>query len=140
MKLNQMLSNSVIITPSSLKRKLLKKISQNVMLNTKVITIEELRQKFYFTYDEQAIYYLMEKYGYQIDVAKMYISKMYEVEDNDFDSTKIKKIIELKKELIANKLLKVSDNFISFLKSKILLLYGWQLLTKNDEKLFLDRK
>ena len=84
------------------------------------MTINELRRKLYFDYDEQAIYYLMKKYGYLIDVAKMYIDRMYEVNIIDSKTPKIKKIIDLKEELIKENLLTFSPNFKEYLRNWIL--------------------
>ena len=128
-------ANAIIITPNNLKKTLLARLSNNDLTNTKVITISELRQKFYFNYDEQAIYYLMTKYGYVIDVAKMYLSRIYEVEEESFDNPKIQKIIDLKKELIENNLLIYSPNFIEYLKNKTILFFECQNLDKLDERM-----
>ena len=102
--------NSIIITKDSLKKFLLKRLS-NSLNNVKIITLTELRRKFYFDYNEQAIYYLMNKYGYCLEVAKMYIDRMYEVSECSFYSTKIQKILDLKIELDENKLLIYSNYF-----------------------------
>ena len=81
--------NSIIITPNNLKKTLLNKLSNTNLTNTKILTISEVRQKFYFTYNEKTIYYLMDKYGYVIDVAKMYLERLYEVGEESFNSQKI---------------------------------------------------
>ena len=43
-------NNAIIVTSANNKRKLLKKLNSTTLQNVKVITIPELRQKFYFTY------------------------------------------------------------------------------------------
>ena len=128
-------NNSIIVTPVDNKRKLLKELNSKTLQNIKVITILELREKFYFTYDESAIYYLMKKYGYLIDVAKMYLTRIFEVEVESSDNTKIQKIIDLKKELIENDLLIYSPNFKEYLKSKTVIFYECIFLDKLDEKM-----
>ena len=133
--MQELTNDSIIITPATLKKKLLKTLSKMNLQNTKIITLNELRQKFYFTYDEQAIYYLMNKYNYCYDVAKMYLSKLYEIEDNTFNSTKIEKIINLKKELQDNNLLKYSNNFIEYLKNKTIIFYECNYLDSIDKKI-----
>ena len=129
---------SLVIVPASLKKSFLRKISNNRLKNIKVMTTKELRQKFYFSYDEKAIYYLMKKYNYQIDVAKMYLSKCYEVDLDDDNNTKIKKIIDLKKELKENNLLTFSPHFIEYLKTKTVIFYECRFLDKLDKKLLDD--
>ena len=128
-------ANSIIIAPDNLKKALLKSMSKDTLSNIKVITLTEVRQKFYFNYDERAIYYLMEKYNYVIDVAKMYLSKLYEVNDNPFNSPKIQKIIDLKQELISNNLLKYSPNFIQYLKNKTIFFYECNNIDTLDKKM-----
>ena len=64
MKLLEIPSNSVIIVLDNLKKKLLKNLRDNPLKNIKIITINELRRKLYFDYDEQTIYYLMKKYSF----------------------------------------------------------------------------
>lgn len=129
---------SLVIVPASLKKSFLRKISNNRLKNIKVMTTKELRQKFYFSYDEKAIYYLMKKYNYQIDVAKMYLSKCYEVDLDDDNNTKIKKIIDIKKELKENNLLTFSPHFIEYLKTKTVIFYECRFLDKLDKKLLDD--
>ena len=66
----------IIIVKDNLKNKIIELINKDEGLNNiKIMSLEELKKKYYFCYDEQAIYYLMTKYNYQIDVAKMYLSK-----------------------------------------------------------------
>lgn len=127
--------NSIIITPSHKKNKLLKRLTSEPLKNYKILTTKQLRQNFYFTYDEQAIYYLMNKYNYQIDVAKMYLSRIYEVSNNSLNSPKIQKIIDLKKELIENNLLIYNTNFIEYLKTKDVIFYECNKIDKLDEKM-----
>ena len=138
MKESKIPANSIVITPANLKAKLLKKLNDNALSNIKVMTLPELRQKLYFTYNEQAIYYLMNKYNYLIDVAKMYLNRMYEVEDNSYDSSKIKKIIDLKQELIQNNLLIYTPNFIEYLKTKTIVFYECNYLDKNEQKMITE--
>ena len=132
------IENSIIVVPTELKKDILKNLRGQSLNNIKVITLVEMRKKFYFDYDNHAVYYLMKKYGYQYDVAKMYLSHLYEVEDNSFGSSKIKKIIDLKNELKDNKLLIYFPNFIEYLKTRTVIFYHCDLLDKLDEKLIGD--
>ena len=138
MKLLEIPSNSVIIVLDNLKKKLLKKLKDKPLKNIKIITINELRGKLYFDYDEQAIYYLMKKYGYLIDVAKMYIDRMYDVNINNSRTPKIKKIIDLKKELIKENLLTFNPNFREYLNDKTIIFYECNYLKKEDKKMLDD--
>lgn len=131
-------TNSVIITLPNLKRKLLKKISNASLKNIKVMTLSELREKFYFSYNERAIYYLMNKYGYVIEVAKMYLTRMYDVNITSSKIPKVQKIIDLKNELLDNDLLIFSPYFKEYLKRKTIIFYECQTLDKLDQKMLDD--
>ena len=105
-------TNTIIIVKNNQKKELIKQINQENLSNIKIISLEEFRMKYYFTYDNKAIYYLMKKYNYQLDVAKMYLSHLYEVKSEDFNSKKIKKIISLKEELLNNNMLITKNYFL----------------------------
>lgn len=130
----KMNKNSVIIIKDELKSNLLKEFSSNLN-NIKIITLRELRKMFYFDYNDQTIYYLMNKYEYCLEVAKMYIDRMYEVCEYSFNSTKIQKIIDLKRELDENKLLIYSDCFKDYLRTKNVIFYECINLDKLDIKM-----
>lgn len=133
-------NNSILIIPSIIKETTIKKLRQQNISNIKVMTMTELRKKYYFDYDEKAIYHLIKNYGYQYDVAKMYLSHLYEVEENDFNSPQIKKIIELKKDLIKQDLLIKNPFFKPYLKDKILIFYKCNPITKLDSKMIEELK
>lgn len=132
--------NSILIVPSIIKPKVLKEIRLQELKNIKILTLSELHKKFYFDYDDKAILYLMEKYHYQYDVAKMYLDRFYEVDTYDFGSPKIKKIIDLKKELDNHDLLIYFPSFREFIKDKNILFYGVEPLENLDIKMINDIK
>ena len=132
--------NSILIVPNILKNKILKKIRTKDLKNIKILTIEELRKKFYFDYTDKAVLFLMEKYNYQYDVAKMYLARLHEVGESDFGSPKIKKIIDLKTELKNEGLLIFQEGFRQFIKDKTLIIYDSSSLTKLDLKMIDELK
>lgn len=116
--------NALIITNDSSKYYLIKNINQlSNILNIKVITPRELIENYYFKYDEQAIYYLVNKYHIKYDIAKIYLSNMYYVNESS-SIEKINKIYTLKKELIDNNLLIVNGYYNEYLKSKKIIVYN----------------
>lgn len=127
--------NTIIIVKNNQKKDLIKNLSQTTLSNVKIISLEEFRKKYYFDYDNKTIYYLMKKYNYQLDVAKMYLSHLYEVGDENFNSSKIQKIISLKEELLKNNLLITNNYFSHYLKDKNIIVYNYQNLTKIDKKM-----
>lgn len=130
----------ILIVKSDIKNKIIEKLSNEGLLNTKVLSLEEVRDKYYFTYNERAIYYLIKKYNYQIDVAKMYLSNMKLVKEEDYDNNKIRKIIELKNELKENNLLIYNEGFKNYLKNKNIIIYNCYNLSKNDNILIDELK
>lgn len=138
MNISKIPNNSLIIIPNNLKIKILKKLNNHPLKNIKVMTINEVFQKFYFKFDDRAIYYLMKKYEFVYDVAKMYLDRMYEVKITSSKSPKIKKIIDLKKELQEEKLLIYSPNFIEYLKTKKVIFINCRYLDKLEQKLLED--
>ena len=126
MKLDFLQSNSVIIVPSSLKLLILKEVSRDKELfNIKYMTREEFIEKSTFSYDERAILYLMDKYGYDSDVIKTMISNMYYVEDKDYSNAKLNDLVKLKKELLEKNLLVTDKLFSKYLENKKIFVYGY---------------
>lgn len=129
----QIKDNTILIVPNLSKNKILKELSTQELSNIKVFSIQELQKKYYFDYDNKAIYYLMTQYHYSYDVAKMYLSHLYEVGQDDFGEPKIKKIIALKEELIANQLLYQTKNFKNFLENKNIIVYDSKFFQKKKK-------
>ena len=86
------LHNKIIILDDSSKKYLLDELS-NILINTKIITLNELLKGYLFSYDEKTIYYVCNKYNVCIDVAKKYLDSLYYIdEDNSNNNSSIKKI------------------------------------------------
>ena len=102
--------------------------------NYKVITLNELRKKFYYDYDNKAIFYLMKEFSYQYDVAKMYLSHLYEVPDKSIND-KINHIIKIKKLLENNNLLITHPLFKEYLTRQTIFAYNLYNISKLDKKM-----
>ena len=44
------------------------------ILNIKIMNLEEFKKRYFGYYDERAIYYLIDKYHYKYEIAKMYLN------------------------------------------------------------------
>ena len=124
--MNDLLLNddTLVITDNSNKEYLIKYISSlDKLVNTRIMTTKELIDNYYFKYSEQSILYLMQKYHYKADIAKMYISNMYYVNESS-KNKKINKVYELKQELIDNNLLEYNTQFKEYLNSKHIIIYN----------------
>ena len=104
--------HTILIVMNEDKKHLIKYFSENDLSCPKMFTITEFIDKYYFSYDERAIYYLKEKYHYNYDVALMYLSLFYFVSDDvDIDVEKVRWVKKLKKELQEEGLLFSSSYF-----------------------------
>ena len=93
--------NSIVIVPASVKNSLLKDLSRSSsLLNIKIITREEFLERSTFSYDVDAILFLMDKYKYDLNVCKIYLDNMKYVEYDNYDCNKLNDLYVLKKELL----------------------------------------
>ena len=108
----------LIICPNDLKMKILNEFAkEKELMNIKFMTKNEYLNKYYFNYDERALYYLMDKYNLNIDVAKVYLNNLYIIDEKkDYKEDKLKFLKEIKLELINNKLLEYSQSFKKYLE------------------------
>lgn len=117
-----MKDNTLLITPNEIKEEMILKItSENNLLDIKYISLEELYKKF-FNYDIKAIYYLMNKYKFKYEVAKVYLDNMFYVKD-DFDDDKLKLLLKLKKEVKEY----IITSRIDIYKNRNIVVYGYEL-------------
>ncbi len=126
---------TIIITTSELKKKILRENSKRqVFYNLKFYTFSELKKLLFFDYDNHAIAFIMQNYQVNIAIAQMYLRNMYFLKD--VDDTKVKFLLELKKELDEHNLLIYHANFKDFIKRQKIVVYGYPFLTA-EEKLIL---
>lgn len=128
----------ILVVKGNIRNKVIEEFNNYNLNNIKIMTLNEIKDKYYFTYDEKTIYYLIKKYNYQIDVAKMYLSKLINVNNNDFGNSKIRKIIDLKNELDNERLLIYNNNFRNYLKGKKIMIYNYYDISKSDNKLLME--
>lgn len=88
---DELRNNDLVITND--KKSILKYLHDNKkILNLKIMSLTEFKDAYFGTYNEEAIYYLVSKYGYKYDIAKMHLDNFLFDED-------------LKKELEINNLI-----------------------------------
>ena len=126
----------LFVVSNNYKNKLLKNVKFN---NIKYISKEELK-KFYFDYDYKSIKFLMNKYNIKYDNAKLYLTKMYDIDSIKSDENIFKLIKKMKNELIENKLLIYDETFTFYLKNVDVIVDGYDVLDKSDIKLFEEIK
>lgn len=129
--------NSLIICPNQTKTKILKELSQTKKLvNIKFMTKEEYKKIYYFSYDDKLLAYLIKKYNYNIDVARVYINNLYVIDENKtYKSPKLNFLKDLKKELIKEGLLIYNNTYKEYLKDKNIIVKNEYNLEKYEEEM-----
>ena len=129
--------NLLIICPNEQKINILDELSKtNKLYNIKFMTKEEYKKNYYYSYDESALYYLMNKYNYNLAVAKVYMNNLYVIEtDKNYSSSKLIFLQNLKKELIENNLLKFNQSFNKYLSTKNIIVKNYYDLDKYEEEM-----
>lgn len=129
--------NTLIICPNATKLKILnEQIEENNLYNIKFMTKEEFKNNFYFSYDEKALFYLMKKYHYNLDVAKVYLKNLYVIDENkNYKSQKLVFLKELKLELLKEHLLVTNPNFKKYISNKNIITKNYYDLEKYEEEM-----
>ena len=129
--------NSLIICPNQTKTKILKELSQTKKLvNIKFMTKEEYKKIYYFSYDDKLLAYLIKKYNYNIDVARVYINNLYVIDENKtYKSPKLNFLKDLKKELIQEGLLIYNNTYKEYLKNKNIIVKNEYNLEKYEKEM-----
>ena len=124
----------LIICPSDKKIDILNNYNDSLH-NIKFMNKKEFFDNYFFSYDYKAIYYLMKKYNYQLDVCKVYLNNLYVIDiDKEYDSSKLNFLKDLKKELIENKLLYFNNNFINYISNFNIEVFNYYDLDKYEEE------
>jgi len=124
--LHKVKDNSVLIIPSSLKSDILKKLSSySNLINIKIITREEFIERSIFSYDEEAILFLMDKYKYDSNICKILLDNMKYVDNSNYSSSKLNELFLLKEELFSLNLIKEDKFFSKYLSNKNIYVYGY---------------
>ena len=139
--INTLKDNDIVVTESVYKLDLLKKLDfENKLINVKFLTKKEFISRYYFSYDETSIYYLMDKYNLKEDIARVYLDNLYYVDDKVYNNSKLDKLVSIKKELIDKKLLIFDDSFSSYIKNKTIYFYNYNSFTKFEFSMISDLK
>ena len=128
--------NKIIICPNEEKLNILDRLNNsNELHNIKFMTIKEFIDNYYFSYTEEAIFYLIKKYKFNIDVAKVYLKNLYFIDINkEYKNKKLLFLRDLKKELLENNLLIVNNTFKEYIKDKDIEVINYYDLDKYLEK------
>ena len=127
----KILDNSIVICSNQMKKNIL---NQNLLLNIKIMTINELIKKLTFDYDEKAIFHIMQKENIKYSLAQMYLDNIYYIENKEYESPKLKKLVEIKESV--KELLIYDELFKNYIKNKKIIILN-KKLTKYEKKVLI---
>lgn len=129
-------NNALIVCPNATKIKILNEQMQDDKLyNIKFMTKEEFKNNYFYSYDDETLYYLLKKYNYNLDVAKIYLKNLYVIDENkDYKNPKLVFLKNLKIELLKENLLKQNKSFKEFIKNKNIIVLNYYDLDKYEEE------
>lgn len=119
--INNIKEETLIICNKYIKEDILK---INKLLPIKLINLNEFKEKYFFSYDESAILFIIDKYKIKYEIAKEYLTNLYYIEDKIYNNDKLDFLVSLKNELDNNKLLKYNKEFKEYLKRTKIIIYG----------------
>ena len=129
--------NKILIIPNKIKNKIIEKYrSNNKLQDIKFMTMNEFINNYYFSYDYKTIKYLMDKYNYSYEVALTYVKNLYYIKEYNYKEEKLKKLYNLKKELIENNLLIFNEGFRVYIKDKDIEVKYFDSLNKLEQETF----
>ena len=124
----------LIICPNDIKIDILNNYNDSLH-NIKFMSKKEFFDNYFFSYDYKAIYYLMKKYNYQLDVCKVYLNNLYVIDINkEYNDSKLNFLKDLKIELIENNLLSFNNNFKNYISKFKLEVFNYYDLDKYEEE------
>lgn len=123
--------NSLIITKEENKEYLLNEINHHIKnkLSLKFMTKEEFLKHLFFDYNDETIIYLMNKYNFKYDIAKMYLNNLYYLSyiKKNIDNQKLKELKNIKQDLINNNKLHIDSLFQTYIQDKNIIIYDYPL-------------
>ena len=127
--------NSILIVDNKNKNKIISKYRKELK-KVKIITFNEFKNKYTFSYDNRTIYYMMKKYGYKYEVCLVYLNNLYYINDKKYSNNKLQFLKNLKDELDEQKLLIYNNLFKRFIRSKKIYVYTNKTVSKFYKNLF----
>ena len=129
--LNTLKNNDLIVTENYYKLDLLEKLNnREELMNLKFITKKEFLSKYYFSYDEKTVYYLIEKYNINESIARIYLDNLYYINNKKYNNQKLDNLVKIKEDLIKNYLLIFDTLFKDYIKNKRIVFYNYNSFTK----------
>lgn len=122
--INEIKEDTIIICNNYIKQYI---ISLNKLLPIKVMSLNEFIKKYLYSYDEEAILFIMNLYQVKYEIAKEYIENTYYIENKDYGISKLDLLVDIKNKLISNDLIIIDDNFRAYAKRVKIIIYDTYL-------------
>lgn len=125
----------LLITPSSLKNKIREEImSYNKLLNIKIMSIDEIKNRLFFEPLDKTFTTLYYKYKKPLSIINTLINYLYYIDINkDYTNEKINDLKKIKLDLLLNNLVKIDLRFIQNLKQYKIKLLGFSIIDKETK-------
>jgi len=125
----------LLITPSSLKNKIREEImSYNKLLNIKIMSINEVKNRLFFEPTDKAFTTLYYKYNKPLSIINTLINYLYYIDINkDYKNEKIEELKTIKIDLLSNNLVKQDVRFIQNIKQYKIKFLGFTLIDKETD-------
>lgn len=123
-------NGAIVLVDNCNKKDFIIKMSKEKLINIKVMTFDEIKQKLLFTYDERAIYEIMKNENVTYNIALKYLENMYFI--HDIKSPKVIKLLKIKKMLEKNNLLKENKLFKNNIVNCKIYIYNIPYLNKEQ--------
>ena len=123
--------NTLIICNNNLKRHLL--LQTNKLINVKYMTLKEFYNNFFFSYSDETVYYVKNKYKVTKEIANIYLNNLKYIINTNSSDKKILFLKEMYKDLKDNNLLITNNLFKNFLSHIKILVFETKIdiFTKN---------
>ena len=109
----------LLIVPNNLKNKILDYFNHyDNFVNYKMMSLDEVRDHIYFSYDVRAVLYLMQHYLFNMDAAGDVLESLYYLDKDSYIDEKLNNLVKMKEELDKEKLLYYDDMFLDYIKRK----------------------
>ena len=122
--LNDINNETIIICSRNVKDYI---IRLNLLKPIKIMTIDEFRRELTFSYDEEAILYVMKEYNINYEIAKEYIENIYYVNNKTYGYEKLDLLVDIKNKLDSQNLLIYNEYFKNYLDNIKIIIYDIKL-------------
>ena len=135
--INKIKDGTIVVCENEYKNKLVRELTnQKLFLNVKFYTKSQFFKSYLFSHDEKALVYLVKKYHWKPEIAKMYLDNLYFIDKEEYCSNKLGQLVNIKNELVTNNLLIFDNEFKNHINNYHILVWGYGSLENYEEEIF----